>query len=179
MQFDLGLRALHKFLDPRRACYIGTIVEDGPNYVVEVPYTDPDGNEAHLTASARQLAPMSFSYEIGDKVVVSVDTFVQSYIMGLAEELDGVDLSTDFYLRFGKNIISGKKDGSEITMKTGDGRLTITHDSIGTKIEASGLVTISGDVINVGNGTAPALNSCTACPLTGVHVSTVPSISIG
>lgn len=179
MQFDLGLRALHKFLDPRRACYIGVITEDGPNYTVEITYTDSEGNETQLTTFARQLAPMTFSYEIGDKVVVSVDTFMQSYIMGLAEELEGTDLTTDFYLRFGKNIITGKKDGSMISMETGDGNLKITHDPIGTKIEASGLVTITGDIINVGNAIAPALNACTVCPLQGVHVSTVPTISIG
>ena len=60
MQFDLGLRALHKFLDPRRACYIGVIVDDGPNYGVEIAYTDSEGNETRLRTSARQLAPMSF-----------------------------------------------------------------------------------------------------------------------
>lgn len=179
MQFDLGLRALHGFLDPRRACYIGTIVEGGPNYTIEITYTDAEGNETKLTTMARQLAPMSFSYEVGDKVVVSIDTFLQNYIMGLAEELAGTDLTTDFYLRFGKNIISGKKDGSEITMETGDGQLKIVHDPIGTKIEATGLVTITGDTINIGNAIAPVLNACTACPLQGLHTSTVPTISVG
>jgi hypothetical protein len=179
MQFDLGLRALHKFLDPRRACYIGRITEDGPNYAIEITYADSEGNERQLVTTARQLAPMSFSYEIGDKVVVSVDTFMQTYILGLAEELNGVDLTTDFYMRFGKNIISGKKDGSMISMETGDGNLKIVHDAMGTKIDAKGLVTVTGDVINVGSAVAPALNACTACPLQGVHVSTVPTISIG
>lgn len=179
MQFDLGVRALHKFLDPRRACYIGTILEDGPNYVVGIQYADSEGNEKRLETNARQLAPMSFSYEVGDKVVISIDTFLQCYIMGLAEELKGTDLTTDFYLRFGKNIISGKKDGSMISMETGDGNLKIAHDPLGTKIEATGLVTVTGDVINVGNAVAPALNACTACPLQGVHASTIPTLSIG
>jgi len=179
MQFDLGLRALHRFLDPRRASYIGTITEDGPNYVVEIPYTDSEGNETVLETCARQLAPMSFSYEKGDKVVVSVDSFMQTYIMGLAEELAGTDLTTDFYLRFGKNIIKGKKDGSMITLETGDGNLKIVHDPVGTKVEASGLVTVTGDMINVGNAVAPALNACTVCPLQGLHASTVPTIMIG
>lgn len=179
MQFDLGLRALHKFLDPRRACYIGVIVDDGPNYGVEITYTDSEGNESKLRTTARQLAPMSFSYEIGDKVVISVDTFMQSYIMGLAEELKNTDLTTDFYLRFGKNIISGKKDGSMIALETGDGNLKITHDPLGTKVEASGLVTVTGDLFNIGNAIAPALNACTVCPLQGVHASTVPTILIG
>lgn len=179
MNFDLGLRALHKFIDPRRACYIGTITEDGPNYSVEIPYTDSEGNETRLETTARQLAPMSFSYEVGDKVVISVDSFMQTYIMGLAAELEGTDLNTDFYLRFGKNIIRGKKDGTMVTMETGDGALKITHDPVGTKIEASGLVNITGDFINVGNAVAPALNACTGCPLAGVHASTVPTIIIG
>lgn len=179
MQFDLGLRALHRFLDPRRAFYAGTIKEEGPNYVVGIAYTDSEGNMAELETVARQILPQTFSYEVGDKVVISVDTLVQSYIMGLAEELNGVDLNTDFYLRFGKNVVSGKKDGSMISMETGDGNLKIVHDATGTKVEATGLVTVTGDAINVGNATAPALNGCTACPVQGIHMSTVSTILIG
>lgn len=179
MKFDLGLRALHKFLDPRRSFYIGVIREGGPNYVVGITYTDAEGNETELETTARQLAPMTFSYEVGDTVVVSVDTLVQSYIIGLASELAGKDLTTDFYLRFGKNIFSGRKDGTMVTFESGDGNLKISHDLLGTKIECTGLVTITGDLINVGNAIAPALNACTVCPLQGVHASTVPTICIG
>ena len=179
MQFDLGLRALHKFLDPRRAYYIGTIKEEGPNYAVGIKYTDAEGNETELETTARQIVPMTFSYEVGDKVVVSVDTFVQSYILGRASELEGMDLNTDFYLRFGKNVLTGKKDGSMVSFETGDGNLKIVHDPTGTKVQASGLVTVSGDMINVGNAIAPALNACTGCPLAGVHASTVATIMIG
>ena len=179
MQFDLGLRSLHKFLDPRRAFYVGTIKEEGPNYLIGIKYTDAEGNETELETIARQILPLTFSYEVGDKVVISMDTFVQAYILGLAEELEGVDLNTDFYLRFGKNIISGKKDGSMISLETGDGNLKIVHNPTGTKVDAAGLVTVTGDMINVGNAIAPALNGCTACPLVGVHGSTVPTINIG
>lgn len=179
MKFDLGLRALHKFLDPRRAFYIGEIKEEGPNYAVGIKYVDGEGNETELVTVARQILPLTFSYEVGDKVVVSVDTFVQSYILGLASELEGKDLSTDFYLRFGSNVFTGKKDGSAVSFETGDGNLKITHDAQGTRIEAAGLVTITGDIINVGNAIAPALNACTACPIQGVHGSTIPTISIG
>lgn len=179
MQFDLGLHALHKFLDPRRAFYIAEIKEEGPNYLVGIKYTDAEGNETELTTTARQILPLTFSYEVGDKVVVSVDTFVQTYILGLATELEGTDLNTDFYLRFGKNIFTGKKDGSMVSFETGDGNLKITHDPTGTKVEATGLVTVTGDIINVGNAIAPALNACTVCPLQGVHASTVPTICIG
>lgn len=179
MQFDLGLRALHKFLDPRRAFYMATIKEEGPNYVVGIKYTDAEGKETELETIARQLLPLTFSYEIGDKVIISIDTFVQSYILGLAEELNGVDLNTDFYLRFGKTILSGKKDGSMVSFVTGDGNLKIAHDQSGTQVEANGLVTITGDMINVGNAIAPALNACTGCPIQGIHTSTVTSINIG
>lgn len=179
MQFDLGVRALHQFLEPRPAYYVGSIEEDGPVYSVAIKYTDAEGNETVLHTKARQLASQSFSYEVGDVVVVVANTFMQCYVLGLASELNGVDLTTDFYLRFGKNVVSGKKDGSAITVETGDGKLKITHDSIGTKVEASGVVTITGDSINVGNATAPALNACTLCPLQGVHTSTVPTILIG
>jgi len=179
MQFDLGLRALHKFLDPRPAHYIGTITEDGPNYGIEIVYTDSEGNETAFETTARQMMPMSFSYEIGDKVVISVNSFVENYILGLASELEGTDVTTDFYLRFGKNIIKGKKDGTMLSVESGDGNFKISHDMVGTKVECSGLVTVTGDVINVGNAIAPALNACTVCPLQGVHASTVPTISIG
>ena len=179
MQFDLGLRALHAFLDPRTAYYIGTIKEEGPNYVIGITYTDADGNETELETTARHLLPLTFSYEKGDKVVILVDSFVQSYIIGLAEELKGKDVNSEFYLRFGKNIISGKKDGTSVTFATGDGNLTIKHDMFGTKVEATGVVTVTGDMINVGNGIAPALNACTVCPLSGVHSSSVPTICIG
>lgn len=179
MQFDLGLRALHRFLDPRRAFYAATVKEGGPNYLVGIRYTDSEGNELELTATARQLLPQTFSYEEGDKVIVSVDTFIQAYILGLAEELADVDLSTDFYVRFGKNVFTGKKDGSMVSFTTGDGNLKIEHDPTGTKVAAVGLVTVTGDMINVGNAIAPALNACTVCPLQGIHASTVPTIFLG
>ena len=66
MQFDLGLRALHKFLDPRRSFYIGEIKEEGPNYIVGIKYTDAEGNETELETTARQILPLTFSYAIGD-----------------------------------------------------------------------------------------------------------------
>lgn len=179
MQFDLGVRALHRFLDPRPAHYIGKIVSDGPNYEIEIAYTDPEGNETVLSTTARQLLPLSFSYEIGDKVVVAVNSFVEHYILGLASDLEGTDTTTDFFLRFGKNTIRGKKDGTSLVAESGDGNFKITHDMLGTKIECSGLVSVNGDIINVGNAIAPALNSCTVCPLQGMHLSTVPTINIG
>lgn len=179
MHFDLGVRALHKFMDMRKETYIGTIEEDGPNYGISIKATDFEGEEVVLHTVARQLVSQSYSYEIGDSVIVLLDTFAQNYILGLASELENVDLNDEFRIRLGKNVFSGKKDGSFVQFKCGDDKLTISHDAIETKIEATGLVTVTGDAFSIGNAIAPALNACTVCPLTGVHASTVPTINIG
>lgn len=170
MNFDLGTSALKKALTPRTFILKGIVKEFDGGYKVEM--TVNAGDEAKLTCWAKPLLPLSFSYEEGDEVLVEIRSLSSAYILGLARELNGTDVSGEYYARFGKTILKGRKDGTSMEFTTGDGNLSIKHDPTGTKIEATGLVIFTGDCIMLGDGVAPGLNMMTPCPLAGQHVST-------
>lgn len=170
MNFDLGTNALKKALTPGTYVLKGIVKEFNSHYKVQM--TVQAGDEVQLTCWARPLLPFSFTYEEGDEVLVELRSLSSAYILGLARELAETDIQEEFYLRFGKTILKGRKDGSSMEFTTGDGNLSISHDVTGTKIEASGLVSITGDCITLGDGAAPALNMMTPCPLAGVHSTT-------
>lgn len=169
MNFDLGTGALKKALSPRTYVLRGTVKEFDGHYKVQMKVQA--GDEYTLTCWARPLLPLSFSYEEGDEVLVEIRSLSSCYILGLAKELDGTDLTSEFHVRFGKTVLKGRKDGTSMEFTTGDGNLSIKHDLTGTKIEASGLVTMTGDCIMLGDGMAPGLNMMTACPLQGTHIT--------
>jgi len=170
MNFDLGTGALKKALTPHTTVLRGIVKKFEGGYKVEMRVMA--GDEITLTCWAKPLLPLSFSYEEGDEVLVEIRSLSSAYILGLARELDGTDVSKEFHIRFGKTILKGRKDGTSMEFTTGDGNLSIKHDITGTKIEATGLVTFTGDCIMIGDGIAPGLNMMTPCPLAGVHVAT-------
>ena len=170
MNFDLGTHALQRALAPRTYVLRGIVKKFDGNYKVQMKVQA--GDEYTLTCWARPLLPLSFSYEEGDEVLVEIRSLSNAYILGLAKELAGTDTTQEFYARFGKNILKGRKDGMSLEFTTGDGNLSIKHDITGTRIEATGLVTMTGDCIMLGDGMAPGLNMMTVCPLSGMHSST-------
>lgn len=170
MNFDLGTHALQRALAPRTYVLRGIVKKFDGDYKVQMKVQA--GDEYTLTCWARPLLPLSFSYEEGDEVLVEIRSLSSAYILGLAKELAGTDATQEFYARFGKNILKGRKDGMSLEFTTGDGNLSIKHDITGTRIEATGLVTMTGDCIMLGDGMAPGLNMMTPCPLSGMHSST-------
>lgn len=170
MSIDIGIMALRKALAPHSYVLRGKIVEIGDLYKVDL--TIQAGEEIVLPCWAKPLLPLSFSYEKDDEVLVEVRSISAIYILGLAKELSSTDPSSEFYVRFGKNILKGKKDGTSIEFASGDGNFTIKHDELGTTVQSSGTISLLGDFVNLGKGIAPALNACTACPLQGLHVPT-------
>lgn len=170
MNFDLGTGAIKKALTPRTCVLRGIVKKFDGGYKVQMKVSA--GDERTLTCWAKPLLPLSFSYEEGDEVLVEIRSLSCCYILGLARELDGTDPSSEYYVRFGKTILKGRKDGTSMEFTTGDGNLSIKHDVTGTRIEATGLVTFTGDCIMLGDGIAPGLNMMTPCPLAGVHGAT-------
>lgn len=170
MNFDLGTSALKKAMTQRTYVLRGIVKKFDGNYKVQMKVQA--GDEHTLTCWARPLLPLSFSYEEGDEVLVEIRSMTCAYILGLARELDGTDPTEEYYVRFGKTILKGRKDGTSMEFTTGDGNLSIKHGPTGTRIEATGLVTMTGDCIMLGDGVAPGLNMMTPCPLAGTHVAT-------
>lgn len=169
MNFDLGTSSLKKALTPSTCVMKGIVKEFDGHYKVQM--TVQAGDEVQLTCWAKPLLPFSFTYEEGDEVLVEIRSLSSCFILGLTKELEETDLSQEFYFRFGKTILKGRKDGTTMEFTTGDGNLAITHDATGTKLEMSGLVTLTGDCIMLGDGAAPALNMMTPCPLAGTHAT--------
>lgn len=170
MNFDLGTSAIQKALTPRVFVLRGIVKKFDGHYRVQMKLK-ANGKEVTLTCWAKALLPLSFSYEDGDEVLVEMRSLTSAYILGLARELKGCDVENEFYLRFGKTIIKGRKDGTSLEFATGDGKLSVSHNLIGTTIEAAGLVRFTGDCIMMGDGMAPGLNMVTPCPLVGTHGS--------
>lgn len=170
MKFDLGTTALKKALTPPTYILRGIVKQFDGHYRVEMKVNAKD--EITLTCWAKPLLPLSFSYEEGDEVLVEIRSLSAAYILGLARELEGTDVSQEYLVRFGKTVLKGRKDGASMEFTSGDGNLSIKHDITGTRIEASGLVTLTGDCIMVGDGVAPGLNMMTPCPLAGSHAAT-------
>lgn len=174
MNFDLGTTALRKALAPRTYVLRGTVKQFDGGYRVEMKVQT--GDEHTLTCWAKPILPLSFSYEEGDEVLVEIQSLSTCYILGLARELEGTDVSQEYLVRFGKTVLKGRKDGTSMEFATGDGNFSIKHDLAGTKLEMSGLVTITGDMITLGDGIAPGLNTTTICPLAGIHTATNPKV---
>lgn len=170
MNFDLGTHALQRALAPRTYVLRGIVKKFDGNYKVQMKVQA--GDEYTLTCWARPLLPLSFSYEEGDEVLVEIRSLSCAYILGLAKELSGTDVAEEYLVRFGKTVLKGRKDGTSLEFTSGDGNLSIKHDITGTQIEATGLVTLTGDCIMLGDGMAPGLNAMTACPLSGMHAAT-------
>lgn len=170
MNFDLGTNALRKLLLPRTYTLRGIVLEMGSPMKVQCTLTLKE--DITLEFWAKPLLPLSFSYEEGDEVIVEVRSFCEAYVLGLAKELEDTDITTQFYARLGKNVIKGNKDGTSIEFIGGDGGFLIEHTDRGTVVRTSGVLTLVGDSVILGDGTAPGLNCMTACPLQGLHTAT-------
>lgn len=170
MDFNLGLTAITKVLSPKHYTLRCKVIELGTPVKVQCNVTTTE--EVLLEFYARPLLPLSFSYEVDDEVIVEVRSFCEAYILGLASEIDGTDTESEFHVRFGKNILRGRKDGTEVEFIGGDDGFHIKHTMTGTSVETSGILTLTGDMVSVGDGTAFGLNCMTVCPLQGMHVPT-------
>lgn len=170
MNFDLGTNALRKALSPRAYTMRCTVLELGTPLHVQCTLAAKD--EYTLEFWARPLMSQSFSYEVGDEVIVEVRSFCEAYVLGLAKELDGTDIENEFHIRLGKNILRGRKDGTQVEFTSGDNNFRIEHSIAGTTVETTGVLTLSGDMVTIGDGLGFGLNCMTVCPLMGVHTPT-------
>lgn len=167
MNFDLGTAALRRALSPKPYTLRCKVVEVGSPLHVECVLNAKD--EAHLDFWAKPLLPQSFSYEVGDEVIVEVRSLCEAYVLGLAEELAGTDIENEFHIRLGKNIIKGRKDGTSFEFTSGDDGMHIEHTLYGTTVETRGILSLTGDIVTIGDGMGFGLNCMTACPLMGQH----------
>lgn len=170
MNFDLGTNALRRALSPKTYTLRGKVLEAGSPLKVQVTLQAKE--ETHLEFWAKPLLPQSFSYEEGDDIIVEVRSMCEAYVLGLAAELDGTDIESEFHIRLGKNVIKGRKDGTSFTFEGGDGNFRIEHTLTGTSVETTGVLTLNGDIVTVGDGMGFGLNCMTVCPLQGVHLPT-------
>lgn len=170
MNFDLGIYTLRKALTPKTYTLRCTVLESGNPMKVQCTLNTPD--EKHLDLWAKPLLSQSYTYEVGDEVIVEVRSLCEAYVVGLAAELDGVNTEEEFCLRFGKLIVRGRRDGSEFTLSKEDNTFSLEHTPAGTSVSTTGVLSLVGDAVTLGDGLAPALNCMTACPLTGLHAST-------
>lgn len=170
MNFDLGTNALRRALTPKAYTLRCRVMELGSPMKVQCTMTAKD--EVTLEFWAKPLLPMSFSYEVDDEVIVEVRSFCEAYVLGLAKELEGTNTDEEFHIRLGKNILKGRKDGTQIEFTGGDGTFKIEHNMTGTTVETSGVLTLSGDMVTIGDGMGFGLNCMTVCPLQGVHAPT-------
>lgn len=168
MDFDLGTNALRKALTPKTYTLRCTVLEVGSP--LRVQCTISADKERHLDFWAKPLLPQSFSYEEGDEVIVEVRSLCEAYVLGLAEELAGTDIESEFHIRLGKNVLKGRKDGSSFEFTGGDGNFRLEHSLIGTSVETSGVLSLTGDFVMIGDGMGPGLNCMTACPAMGMHL---------
>ena len=72
----------------------------------------------------------------------------------------------------GKNILKGRKDGTTFEFQGGDDGFRIEHTPAGTTVETTGVLSLTGDMIMIGDGMGLGLNCNTVCPLQGLHVPT-------
>lgn len=170
MNFDLGTNALRKLLTPKTFTMRAKVIEPGNPMKVQCSLVA--GEETTLEFWARTLLPQSFSYEVDDEVIVEVRSFCEAYILGLASELNGTNTEQEFHIRLGKNILKGRKDGMQFEFIGGDNGFRIEHSLVGTTVETTGVLSMTGDFITIGDGMGLGLNCMTACPLTGMHVPT-------
>ena len=170
MNFDLGTSALRKALTPRTYTLRCRILEIGDFYKVQCDMVAK--KEVHLDFWAKPLLSLSYSYEVDDEVIVEVRSLSEAYVIGLAKELNDINTEEEFYVRLGKNILKGRKDGTQFEFKGGDDGFRIEHSPAGTNVETKGLLSIAADMITIGDGMGMGLNCMTACPLTGLHAPT-------
>ena len=170
MNFDLGTAALRKALTPKTYTLRCKILELGDFYKVQC--TMNAGEEVHLDFWAKPLLSLSYSYEVEDEVIVEVRNLCEAYILGLAKELSETNTTEEFYVRLGKNILKGRKDGTQFEFQGGDDGFRIEHSPAGTNVETKGVLSIAADMIMLGDGMGLGLNCNTACPLMGLHTPT-------
>lgn len=168
--FDLGTAALRRALSPRTYTLRCKILEIGPFYKVQCTMNAKE--EVHLDFWAKPLLPLSFSYEVDDEVIVEVRSLCEAYILGLVKELAETNTEEEFYLRLGKNIVKGRKDGTTFEFQGGDDGFRVEHSPAGTTVETKGVLSLTGDMVMIGDGMGLGLNCNTACPLMGMHVPT-------
>lgn len=167
MNFDLGTSALRKALTPKTYTLRCKILELGDFYKVQCMMNA--GEEVHLDFWAKPLLSLSYSYEVEDEVIVEVRNLCEAYILGLAKELSETNTTEEFYVRLGKNILKGRKDGTQFEFQGGDDGFRIEHSPAGTNVETKGILSIAADMIMLGDGMGPGLNCMTVCPLMGQH----------
>lgn len=167
MNFDLGTSALRRALAPRTYTLRCTVMEIDTAYKVQC--TIDAKEEQHLEFWAKPLLPQSFSYEVGDEVIVEVRSLCEAFVLGLAKELNGTDIKDEFRIRLGKNVLKGRKDGTSFEFTGGDGNFRIEHSVLGTTVETTGLLSLAGDFVMIGDGMGPGLNCMTACPFSNMH----------
>lgn len=170
MNFDLGTAALRRALSPRTYTLKCTVIEGGSP--LRVRCTMDADKELHLDFWAKPLLPQSFSYEVDDVVIVEVRSLCEAYVVGLAAELEGVDVESEFCVRLGKNVLRGRKDGRQFEFTGGDGGFRLEHTPVGTTVETKGILSLTGDMVMLGDGMGFGLNCMTVCPLQGLHVPT-------
>lgn len=170
MNFDLGTAALRRALSPKTYTLRCKVLEVGSPLHVECVLNAKE--DLHLDFWAKPLLPQSFSYEVDDEVIVEVRSLCEAYVLGLAKELTETDIENEFHIRLGKNILKGRKDGTEFEFTSGDDSVRVEHTLSGTTIETKGVMTLTGDIVTIGDGMGFGLNCNTACPLQGLHVPT-------
>lgn len=170
MNFDLGTSALRRALSPKTYTLKCTVLELGTPLKVQCTMNAKE--ELHIDFWAKPLLPQSFSYEVGDEVIVEVRSLCEAFVLGLAEELKGTNTEEEFYIRLGKNVLTGRKDGTSFKFQGGDDGFRIEHTPVGTTVETSGILSLTGDMVTIGDGMAMGLNCMSVCPLMGVHIPT-------
>lgn len=170
MNFDLGTSALRKALTPKTYTLRCKVLEIGQFYRVQCTMNAKE--ELHLDFWAKPLLPQSFSYEVDDEVIVEVRSLCEAYVLGLAKELAETNIEEEFHIRLGKNILKGRKDGTTFEFQGGDDGFRIEHTPAGTTVETTGVLSLTGDMIMIGDGMGLGLNCNTVCPLQGMHVPT-------
>jgi hypothetical protein len=169
MDFDLGTNALRKALAPKTYTLRCKVIEVGSP--LRVQCTLSAKKEHHLDFWAKPLLSQSFSYEVGDEVIVEVRSLCEAYVLGLAKELAGTDIESEFHIRLGRNVLKGRKDGLSFEFESGDGNFKLSHSLVGTTVETTGVLSLTGDFVMIGDGMGPGLNCMTACPFMGLHTS--------
>lgn len=170
MNFNLGIDSITKVLAQKPYTLRGRVIELGTP--LKVQCTLVSDKDIDIEFYARQLLPQSFSYEVDDEVIVEVRSFCEAYVLGLASDIEGTNTDEEFHIRLGKNILKGRKDGKLVEFICGDDGFHIKHTMTGTSVETTGILTLTGDMVSIGDGIAFGLNCMTACPLQGVHVPT-------
>lgn len=170
MNFDLGTAALRRALAPKTYTLRCTVLEVGSPLKVQCTLNAKE--ELHLDFWAKPLLPQSFSYEVDDEVIVEVRSLCEAYVLGLAKELAETNIEEEFHIRLGKNILKGRKDGTTFEFQGGDDGFRVEHTPAGTTVETTGILSLTGDMVTIGDGMGMGLNCMTACPLAGLHAPT-------